>query len=493
MTYLTRPVFEFAVNWSESPSQPFLFDLGKLELGFGRPFFNALQTRVVQGMDFAVYLTNAADLMAFDDFFAALTGRLGGFWLPAPFLTLQIVGAVSATQFDITDQGLRNTLAAHPDVYLWLTRPGLAARPCKIGAVALQSAGIERVTLTQALDPSPSTLDSVVRLHYVRLAADVERGRFTKDNCMKREVRVVELPHEYEAYETGELPIYLYHFYAAVPMDTHWYFTSFAADVVSGNQLHAAFPLNHGSLKKSTRIENETLELEARHDVTHPLALFLPVPFGKPLTVEVSKCSYADPDTPELLYSGTVRRVPDLGDRVKAECNSWGEILERKVPPMLISAEDNYDIFDELTGAAQLWRFEITGTVVAVAPAALPPTLTLDFDFPESAQYANWITADWFAGGMIECGHGVTFAVRGVLSSAPIGAGDPKQLILELNEPVTLAVGAKVTLTPGYDGSIEQRETKFNDRGNFGGFFAVPEKNPSLQAIENNVSQGGKK
>jgi hypothetical protein len=489
MTYLTRPVFEFPVNWADQPSKPFLFDLHKLEIGFGTPFFNALQSHVVIAYDFALYLTSAAQIMEFDAFTDALNGRLAGFWLPAPFLTLKITGSVSATQFDIVDQNLRDTLATHPDVYLWLRRAGLASRPCKIASVALQSADIERVTLTAALATPVTTADSAVRLHYVRLAADIERGRFTKENCMKREVRVVELPHEYEAFETGEQPIYLYHFWADVPMDTHWRFTSFAADVISDNVRFTKFPTNHGALKKSMRLADETLDIEARFDTSHPLALFLPIPFSRPLNVEVLKCNYADPDTTELLFTGVVRKVPDSGDRVKAETDSWSSIMARKVPPMLISAEDNYDIFDDVTGEAPRWRYEITCTVAAVDPAALPPTITLDFDFPEAIAHADWITANWFANGFIEAGNGVTFAVRSVLSSTMSGA----QLVLELNEPVNPAIGSKAQLTPGYDGSYAARRDKFDDAENFGGFFAVPESNPSLNAMDSNVSQGGKK
>lgn len=570
MTYLTRPVFEFQVNWAQQPSKPFLFDLAKLEIGFGTPFFSALQSHVVLGYDFAIMLKTAAEIMEFDAFTAALNGRLSGFWLPAPFLTLKIVGAVSATQFDITDQNLRDTLATHPDVYLWLSRPGLASRPCKISAVVLQSAGIERVTLTAALATSPSPADSAVRLHYVRLAADIERGLFLADNIMKRAVRVVELPHEYEAYETGEQPIYLYHYWADVPMDTHWRFTSFAADVISDNIRFTKFPINHGALKKSMKLAEETLSIEARFDTSHPLALFLPVPFSRPLNVEVLKVNYATlnttvilsgagdasvngdytqvdatewsgppdrsmifieadnlweiynesavvlytctpenfplgpwvdvgggapaptatyADTAELLFTGVVRKVADVGDRVKAETDSWASILARKVPPMLISAEDNYDIFDETTGAVPRWRYEITCTVAAVNPEALPPTITLDFDFPEATAHANWITADWFANGFIECGGGVTFAARSILSSTMVGS----QLVLELNEPVNPDVGSKVQLTPGYDGSFAARRDKFDDAENFGGFFAVPESNPSLNAMDSNVSQGGKK
>lgn len=493
MDYLTRPIFPFDVDWSNRPAKSFAFDLRKLAVGFGAEYFATLQEHVVQGYKLDVTLTTAADLQAFDEFFDALTGRLAGFWLPAPFEAVQIVTADDATHFYIRDQNLRWTLGDHPDVYILLQRAG-AVRAAKISAVVAASGGRERITLSGALATPATPADVVSRLHYVRLAGDVEDGEFLKEGgCASLRLNVIELPHEYEAFETGEAPIYLYHFSAGVPMDRHWRYTSFAAGIVSNNELFTAYPINHGALKKSGRVEAETLRLSGKYDAAHPLALFVPLPFARPLELEILQGTLADPDAAAVIFTGTVRRVADSGDALTADVDSWANILSRKIPPMLLQKEDNYQIFDDLTGNVPRWFFEITGTVTACDAAARPPTLTVTFNNDTSSQYTNWITADWFAGGWIEAGFGTAFSVRSVLSSTAAGGADPQPLVLELSEPLDVAVGSEVQLIPGYDGSAAQRRTKFRDFDNFGGFIAMPEKNPTLKTQGSLVSQGGKK
>lgn len=490
MNYLTRPVFEFEVDWADRQRKSFSYDLRDLSIGFGAAFFNRLQSHVTQGYAFTVLLDGVESLLAFDEFTAALKGSLAGFWLPTPFEAVEVVGDVSTTQFDIRDQNLRDTLADHPDVYLWVTRPGLAARPCKIQSVALQSPGVERVTLTAALGTAVSTADTICRLHYVRQAGDEERGVFLNEGLQRREVKVVELPHEYEAFETGESPIWLYHFYTDEPMDEHWRYTSFAANVVSDNQLFTAFPINHRAIRTTSRLEAQTLDIEVRFDATHPFALFLPIPLSKPMRVEVFRTTFADPDTTELYFSGFVKVPSDPGDKIVGKSVSfWSNIASRKFPQQLIQPEDDGDVFDETIGGVPRWKWECPVTVDSLDNAANPPTVTLDFTRPESLQFGNWSSADWFAGGYLTSGVGIDYQVRTIISSEVVSS----QLVLTLNAPISLEVGATALVIPGYDGSADQRRNKFHDFDNFGGFPLVPERNLSLQAVDAIVSQGGKK
>jgi hypothetical protein len=490
MTYLTRPVFEFEADWSNRPSKAFTYDLREVSLGFGAEFFNRLQTHVVQGYAFTVLLEDAAAVLAFDEFTAALKGPLAGFWLPTPLQAMRVVGAVSATQFDIADQNLRDTLADHPDVYIYVTRPGQAAQACKINAVVLQSAGIERVTLTEALAPAVNSTCAISRLHYVRLAGDEERGTFLGEGLQRREVRVIELPHEYEAFETGESPIWLYHFFTEAPMDTHWRFTSFAAAVVSNNKLFAAFPIQHRGLRDTARLEARTVDIEAKFDANHPLALLLPIPPSKPIRIEILRTTLADPNTTTVEFTGFIKVPTDDGDKAVGKAASyWSLLMTRKFPQGLIQTEDETDIFDETIGGVARWKFECPAEILAVDNAAQPPTVTLEFTRPEALQAPNWETADWFAGGYVTIGTGTAYQVRTILSSA--FAAD--ELTLELNAPLAADVGARALVIPGYDGSFAQRRDKFKDPDNFGGFPVVVERNLSLQAVDAIVSQGGKK
>lgn len=489
MDYLTRPVFEFDVDWSERQRKTFNLDLREVALGYGAEFFNRLQTHVVQGYGFSLLL-EGDEITELDTFTAALKGQLSGFWLPTPFEAMRVIGAVSTSVFDIADQSLRETIADHPDVYIWVTRPGLAARPCKIQSVALQSPGVERVTLTAALATAVTTADTICRLHYVRLASDEERATYLTEQIQRRELRVVELPHEYEAFETGESPIWLYHFFTDEPMDEHWRYTSFAANVVSGNEVFSAYPINHKSIRTTPRLDAQLLDIETKFDANHPFALFLPIPLSKPMRVEIHKATLADPDTTELLFSGFVRIPTDSGDRMIGRAASfWSLLASRKFPQQLIQPEDDGDIFDEAVGGVERWKFECPVTVDSVDNTATPPTVTLDFTRPESLQFGNWSTADWFANGYITSGVGVGYQVRTIISSEVVSG----QLVLTLNAPIDISGGDVALVIPGYDGSVEQRRDKFNDFDNFGGFFAVPERNLSLQAVDAIVSQGGKK
>jgi hypothetical protein len=489
MTYLTRPVFEFEPDWTEQQRKSFSYDLREVAIGFGAEYFNRLQAHVVQGYVFGLLL-EGDEITAFDDFTAALKGPLSGFWFPASFQSMRVVGAVSATQFDIEDQNLRDTLVDHPDIYLYVTRSGLAARPCKILSVVLQSPGVERVTLTAALGTAVGITDTICRLHYVRLADDEESAKFLTEQIQRREVRVVELPHEYEAFETGESPVWLYHFFTDGPMDEHWRYTSFAANVVSDNTLYTAFAINHRAIRSTSRLEAQLLEIEAKFDASHPFAMMMPIPLSKPMRVEVFRTTLADPDTTELFFSGFVRVPSDPGDRVIGKAASfWSLLTSRKFPQRLIQPEDDADIFDEAAGGVARWKFECPVTVDSVNNAAMPPTLTLDFNRPESLQFDNWATENWFAAGYVTAGVGLDYQVRTVLASEVVSG----QLVLTLNAPISIEVGQVALVIPGYDGSAEQRRDKFDDFDNFGGFVGVPERNLSLQAVDAIVSQGGKK
>ena len=488
MNYVTRPVFQFETDWSDAPTKQFRFDLREIELGFGAEYFATLQTHVVQGYALNLTLRDAAEVQAFDDFFAALAGRLQGFWLPTPFEAVEIVTADDATHFYIADQNLRATFEDHPDIYLLLSRAG-DVRAAKIAAVASASGGRERVTLTAALANAATTADTVCRLHYVRLATDEESGVFLAEGIQTRELRVVELPHEYEAFETGQSPIWLYRFSCSAPRETVWCYTSFAAGVVSGNVLFEAFPMTHRGLKKSAKLDNETLDIEAKFDAAHPLALFLPLPLTKPLNVEVLKVTLADPETQERVFNGTVRTVEDQGEKLIAHCDSWLAVLKRKVPRMAIQKECNYMVFEDRTCKVPRWRFETTGTVTAVENTTSLPYILLALDNAASPKFADWMSDDWFAQGFIEAGFGSAYQVRGIISSLAV-AGELK---LELNAPLDIEVGSQVALVPGCDGLAATCQAKFNNFDNFGGFLAVPQKNLSLQAMDAIVSQGGKK
>jgi uncharacterized phage protein (TIGR02218 family) len=496
MDYLTRPVFEFAIDWADPVNKAFSFDLRETPIGFGAEVFQSLQQYVVQGYQIVVDLntdwaTGSSQIQEFDDFTAALTGRLKGFWLPAPFEGMEITAGIAGQpQFDIKRQRLAETWRDNPDVHLWFERDAYSSQPAKIINVVDLGTGFERVTIGAVLTDNDQMLSPgsrVKRLHYVRLAEDVESGRFEAEGWQRRSVRVVELPQEYALAETGELPVYLYHFWLNAPMDVHWYYTSFAANVISGNNEYLAKPgINHGAHRRSVRIEAETIDIEWVWADDHALALFVPLPFPRPMNVEVLEADYAIPDTTKKIFVGQVRAVPDRGDQLVAQCDSFGVILKRKMPRMYIQKECNFQVYEPRTCKAVQAFFEEPATIISSNALVYPPTVTIRLKFPEAAH----VVADYFAQGWIETGQQKRYELRSVIGST----GSVDVVTLTLNAPLRHATaGQSLVAVPGCDGQAATCDTKFDNFINFGGFPAVPDKNLSLKAVENRVSAGDKK
>ncbi len=492
MIYLGRNIFEFAINWADPVNQSFDFDLGEIEIGFGAEVYQALQQHVVHGWRIALDLTDDDAIEALDDFTANLTGRLVGFWLPVPIEAMEITAAVNSKTFEIKRQRLTETWRETPDVHLFFSRTGFVSQPAKIIDVADLGNGFERVTIDTAFADFASLFTSdahVYRLHYVRLAEDVERGRFETDGWMRREVRVVELPQEYTAAETGEKPIYLYHFSLSPPMDVHWYFTSFASNVRSGANEYLAKPgINHGAMRRGVRLEAEQLEIEAPFDPNHPFALYLPIPFSRPMNVEVLEAQFATPAATTKLFVGQIRRCGDRGERIVAFCDSWWSILQRKFPRMQMQPGCNYLVYEPGTCKAIQAFFETSATLEINNAHLHPPTIVVKLKTP----LANFEGPNFFAEGWIETGVRENYELRSVLASTWSGA--TQRLTLTLNVPLVRAIGGQdLQIVPGCDGEHQTCIDKFNNLDNFGGFPSVPDRNLSLKAIENRVTQGDKK
>jgi len=488
MNYRNRPVFEFLINWSDPVNKSFSFDLKEVaDVGFGKTFFTSLQQDVIQGFEFSLRLLSDTDIVAVDQFTEALCGRLVGFWLPGPIEAAQISAAVSSTQFDIIDQGLSDTWEDAPDAHFYFSFQGMSGA-AKITSVEDRGNGLERVTVDQAVSDWESLFTPfafVQRLHYVRLAEDTEEAKFLSEGQQDRTIRVMELPAEYEAYESGVKKIYLYRFYCSAPMDISWFYTSFAADVISQNNRFVAYPIGHGEYVRGLTLSDEKLEISAQYDVNTPFSLFFPVPMSRPLFVTVLETTLGDPETTKIFFAGRVMSVPDPDDRVKAQCQSFGWLLDQKAPGPYIGPICPWDVYNPKTCKVLRPRYETTATVTAVNPEAIPPAITVSLNFPTDKHKSK----DWFAQGFMEAGLGLEYELRMIMSSALVG----EDVVLQLNcETKYIDVGDIVQLIPGCDGTDTTCETKFNNRVNFGGFVAVPSKNPSLTSTQSPVSQGGK-
>lgn len=478
-TYLSRPVFTTPINWTDRLNQRLSYDLRELSIGFGAEVFAPLQNHVVHGFEFNVQLHTETEILALENFFAALHGRLHGFWLPAPTEGVDIVSGVSTTQFDIAGQGLADTWENHPALHLWFTHNGTSAA-ARISEVADNGDGTERVTLESALPFTPDAETLVNRLHYVRLAEDDEAAQFLAEWFERRKLKVVELPLEYATAETGEQPVYLYHIWIDTATPLHWYYTSFAGNIVSNGQTYLARAINHGDIHSGLKGEAEKVAIETVHEAEHPFAFGFPYPPPRPIQVQIRDTTYADPDTTTVLFTGQVEKAPRRGKKISASCISLLDLDAQRLPDALIGPRCSFQVYDANCG-------KLTGTY------ALPATLSLitgriirvtrTGGFPSNDD-------QYYTFGWIECGSGLQTELRAILEDKRIN-GTVRELTLNL--PLQHATTSSVvTLLPGCDGKLGTCRTKFgNER--FFGHPLVPEKNPTLSAVDNPVSQGGKK
>lgn len=479
-TYLGRPVFETQVNWADRVNRRLEFDLRELMIGFGAEVFAPLQSHVVHGFEVAVDLEDWSAILAHDDFTAALKGRLAGFWLPSPQAAFEIAAGEDATHFDIVDQGLTDTLADHPARYVRFTKAGQTAKHARVTAVTDNGDGTERVTVDASVTVNETW--EAHWLHYVRLADDTESATLIGEQRQRRSLRLLELPMEYAAFETGESPVYLYHFWMDAPVSQDWYYTSFAATITSNGQAYAPKPVSHGELKFGGSGEAVSVNIEAAHESGHPLSLGLPYPSPMPVNVEIMETTFADPDTTTTLFTGQIERTPRKGKRISARAVSNIDLSGQRFMDGLIGTRCSYQVYEPATCKVSKAAFQKTGcAIVSITGRTIRVS---------HVSALSGLAAQWFTFGWIETGMGANFERRTVVQDTVV-SGTQRDLVLNL--PLVSAVaGQAITLVPGCDGKWATCQDKFSN-DNFSGHPFVPEKNPTLIAIPVSTSRGGKK
>jgi uncharacterized phage protein (TIGR02218 family) len=312
----------------------------------------------------------------------------------------------------------------------------------------------------------------------------MERARFVAEGWQQREVRVIELPAEYAAFETGEKKIYLYKFWCPDPVGVEWHYTSFAAPVYSNNALHQPYGIEHQQRRNGV-MGDDSLTIEAAWSANHPFALWFPVPISAPMFARVQETTFADPDTVTTIFTGRVGPPKDKGESLIAKCETFGALLKRKVTRMMISPRCNHQLFDA-NCRVTMGFYKTSAVITANNSGEYPPTIVVTLDADTAQRQAT----DFFAQGWIENRGGVEFEIRTVLASSY----DAGALTLTLNLGLQHAeVGDRISLTPGCDGLATSCVAKFNNFVNFGGFPAVPNKNLALKSVDQDQNVGNKK
>lgn len=502
MNYLERPIFDTQIDWSQGITRKLAYDLRTQQVGFGAEVEENLQQYTADGFELAVNLRTPCEINALERFFAAVFGRLQGFWLPSPGWQVDIVAAVSASEFLIANSGVADLFAILPALHLYLRPngvwPGEAAAVVNVTVVDEQT---ERVTLAAPLTSGvPDATWVVQRLLYARLQDDEVTLNYVAEGWARAQFSVYELPVEYASVELGQRPAFAYHFWRQVgALRQDWYYTSFDRQIVAGTvqQQHACTPapIGHDSIERTTAGNREQMEIRSWRFDGSPFAAFQPFAAQHDLFVEVWEVDLASgqPEIATTVFAGLVESVEPLGRALKVTCTTRLDRLGAKLPRFYVQTSCNYCLYDSCCKASRA-AFSVVATVAAVDPAGL--TLTL------AGGGLTGKPADWFQFGDAEIADAEGLPeYRTVVASMAAGGG---QQIIRLAAPFSraLAVGDTVTVAAGCNlqynsanGCSKFGDTPRGNKDNFGGHPYI-DKNLSLKAIplaSNGAGKGGGK
>ena len=508
-TYLNRPVFDFALDWSKAPVRRLKYDLREILLGYAAPRFQPIATRDAESLEFELLLEDESALMEFEAFVDSVQGRLTGFWLACHDAACQYLEPVDSgiREFYIRDQQLRDTFTEHS--YLCFVSPAGIRQYGRIANCALDGTR-EKVTLIEdavlirngelapPFDPVPMDATwEVFRLYYARLADDSVEIDFLGDNRGRVTVKAVELPEEYAGIETGQHPVFLYEFEFAGVGDP-WRYTNLNQDMTSSGQEFATWPIRHEGHRQALSGGEHELTVKTCYDAASPVARLFPYPTPKPLSVKVWEIAYGAPDTRAVLFTGFVDNLKLSGAEAELRCVTRVAHLGRQFPRFFIQNRCNYCLFSaHCTGSdgpqRSAWRVsaqidDFGGRAVKVKSlSAITPFA------PESTEpidYAN----DFFAFGYLEHrnAEGDVDDTREIESHLdPDGDG---KIELTLTAPLDenrAAVGDDVYLYPGCDGTRETCATKFQNFTNWGG-FGISRQNLAVDPVAVSATESKK-
>lgn len=466
-----RPVSPALPAWSSSPSRSLTYDLREIALGFGAPVDAPTQVAVTHGWEITVDATTATEIDRWDAFAVARQGRRQGFWFPEPVALGSVASVDSSTQFTLTASA--RTLAGQPIAAVAFAdasgEPTIRARVASLSG--------QQITLTAAPGTAPAVGAEVFILRYVRLAADEERAVYQAESWQRRTWRVIELPTEYAAVESGAQPVWLYEVTLQSPTPVVWRFTSSASAITSSSQVFTPRAATHSGLRRTQRLDRDEVTLEFALEDALPAALFLPCPPSARVLVKIWEIAYAAPDTRTLVFTGYLRQPELVGPQARVSISGLSDELDRKAPAYLLQPRCNYSLFDGNCGlSAGAW--EKAGTITALAGEQV------------TVSAATVPSAAYLVQGRLVSGDGLDYEVRTIrAATAAVGGG----WLLTLNRALARAsVSGAVTLRPGCDGGWDTCRTTFANGNRFGGTPHLPTRNPTVPMRGLNAG-GGKK
>jgi len=507
-----QPNYVKPIDWTEQPDIIY-YDLGFLRQEQQRVFDH----RNARGLQFEFYQNNRTDLATIEGFWRMRRGPVLRFMVPtwrgdmrmrsdAPVAGFPTRINVEDSEF--CDPG-REPQPGDPFICLIFPSgtPGsslLIVAPYQLTTTSGIQGAMYLQASTNIAGPFPAATTTISHLLLARFQEPTLQWTYITPYLASATIKFVELPHEYAAPPAAlPEPAYLFVF-TEVGVRTDR-FTSYENTIVvpSGDWAgtYAPAPFSFQTLKTGLKLDQVKLDFKSFPFIGNPLNKLWPFALDGLLLLDVVEVDAQAPSstTAKYRFSGEITSVDS---EYNATAVQFGNFFDRKFPRFLLSVTDNYTEFTPPTMLNAL-AFKITGTLTSTNGQVLIVTSSI----------AHGEVTDYFSGGWLEVGTGVNFERRGILHSEPyltigvtlhidrpliknlVGIGGPNTPGPSPPTPsiTNLPDVLSIDLYPGYDGSITQCDTKFNNRINFGGHAYIPNVNPAVKAMKPKPLSGGKK
>ena len=490
--YTAPPLYPFLTSFA-GIEDSLRVQLLREQIGFTRDQAETYYSQAVaRGIKVPFLLRTQSLAFAFLRFFAD-TGGAAAFWSPGWMGAAALTADVAATDDTLN---VSDTASVRAGDYIALLSAGASTQA--------QVASLTPTTLTL---PAPvghaySRADTIITpLLLVRLDKPQLDIQFLEPDVARVDLQLREVPPEYSpaADESigstlGALPTrcWLYEFSRVLDGAAYYNrYTSYESDLSHAGNTYTSAKIDHGEIKGSLSLENDEVTLKADSFSGNPLLLLPQLKLETPLrlVIRAGEVSGTAALNTTVLFTGEVVGVKVKGSRLQAKCTALGSVFDRKFPRFFIQPYCNHTLFDP--GCTLLpadWKF--TATIYDPGSAGYPFTLILRDLARVVGSLPASIFANWFAGGWIETGAGLTWQRRPILTST-LYTGSPPEMTIRLDrdlDPFPIA-GQAAALYPGcdltpetckaYDAGTNPRG-KFDNYANFGGHPFVPAANPSL-------------
>ncbi|QAY01769.1 UNVERIFIED: putative tail assembly protein [Vibrio phage OPA17] len=253
-------------------------------------------------------------------------------------------------------------------------------------------------------------------------------------------------------------PVTAYHF--EYDGKSYWY-TSSDSDIASPGGVAKSVHIKHGQLKETTEDKRSTVKIEIDADTEIAKALRVN-PADSVCKVSILRSHRNDTAKQWVYYwRGSVSIVGrEDALQLNLECTHMLTTLASGGLRSRYSYSCPHALYGPSCRATKSSDKERDFVVTAVSGAKV--------------SLSGWANTTWWNGGQL--------SFENKKYRRYIMAADSGGILLDA-VPVGLAVGMTVTLTAGCDRTKATCQSKFNNLANYGGYLAVPNKNPFQDGI----------